>query len=251
MMARLIGWGLLVSVVASGGSAQEGDAQKAREVITSAIVAKGGKERLLQLPAWHIKYRETFLRDGNRIVESGDAYEHLARGQARYETGPDDLIVVNGSEGWIKKGNKVVALTAGQITDFQEYLKGKEALLTLLPLLTDDWQVSLLGETDLDERRVLVLRIARKNWTATTYWDKRNHLLMRAEYPHKKLIEPDDAKRKATMREARFSDFKAFEGVLFHTKLRASSGEKQLGEVDLTIIEPMKQLPESVIAAPK
>src|SRR5262245_33736729 len=111
------------------------------------------------MPAWHMKYRETFLRDGNKIVESGDAYEHLPRGQARYETGPDDLIVVNGSEGWIKKGNKVSVLTAGQIGDFQEYLKGKEAMLTLLPLLTDEWQVSFLGEKDLDGRAAVMLRI--------------------------------------------------------------------------------------------
>src|SRR5262245_16111325 len=125
MTARWIGPLLLASVVASGAHAQDHDAQKAREVITAAIVAKGGKECLLQLPAWHIKYRETFLRDGKKTVEAGEAYEHLARGQARYQTGPDDVIVVNGGEGWVKNGNQVTALTAGQIADFQEYLKGK------------------------------------------------------------------------------------------------------------------------------
>src|SRR5262245_32743731 len=101
MMARWIGPLLLAAAAASVGWAQENDAQKCREIITAAIAAKGGKERLLQFPAWHIKYRETFLRDGKKTVESGDAYEHLARGQARYETGPDDFIVVNGGEGWV------------------------------------------------------------------------------------------------------------------------------------------------------
>jgi len=250
-MPRSLGPLLLASVVASGSHAQEHDAQKAREVITAAIAAKGGKQRLLRLPAWHIKYRETFLRDGKKTVETGDAYEHLARGQARYETGPDDVIVVNGGEGWIKKGGKVTALTAGQVADFQEYLKGKEAMLTLLPLLTDEWQVSVLGEKDVGGRAAVMLRITHRKWTATTYWDKKSHLLVRAEYPHKRLIESDDARRKATMREARFSDFKAFEGILFHTKQLTFSGEKQLGEVEFTTVEPMKQLPESVLAAPK
>jgi len=251
MMPRSIGPLLLASVVASGSYAQEHDAQKARDVITAAIAAKGGKQRLLEFPAWHIKFRETFLRDGKKTVETGDAYEHLARGQARYETGPDDVIVLNGREGWIKKGSKVTALTAGQVADFQEYLKGKEAMLTLLPLLTDAWQVSFLGEKDVDGKAAVVLRITHKKWTATTYWDRKSHLLVRAEYPHKRLIEPDDARRKATMREARFSEFKAFEGILFHRKLLTFSGEKPLGEVEFTTVELMKQLPESIIAAPK
>src|SRR5438046_1401759 len=103
---------LLASAMASRGYAQEHDARKARDIITEAIAAKGGKERLLRFPAWHIKYRETFLREGKKTVETGDAYEHPAHGQARYETGPDDVIVVNGREGWIKKGGKVTALTA-------------------------------------------------------------------------------------------------------------------------------------------
>src|SRR5262245_18652178 len=117
MMPRLIGPLLVGAAVARGGYAQEHDARKAREVISAAIAAKGGKERLLRFPAWHFKYRETFLRDGEKTVETGDAYEHLARGQARYQTGPDDVIVVNGREGWIKRGSKVTPLTAGQIAD--------------------------------------------------------------------------------------------------------------------------------------
>jgi hypothetical protein len=250
-MPRSIAPLLFVAAVASGASAQEHDAQKPREIITAAIVAKGGKGRLRQLPAWHIKYRETFLRNGKKTIEIGDAYEHLARNQARYQIGPDDFIVVNGKQGWIKKGDKVTALTAGQVTDFQEYFKGKEAMLTLLPLLTDEWQVSLLGDKEVAGRTATGLRITRKKWTATTYWDKESHLLVCAEYPHKRLIEPDDGKRKATMREARFSDFKDFEGILFHTKLVAFSAGKQSGEVEFTAIELMKQLPESVIAVPK
>lgn len=251
MMPRSIGTLLLASAVAGGAYAQGPDARKAREVITAAIVAKGGRERLLRSPAWHIKYRETFLRNGKKTIEVGDAYEHLARGQARYQTGPDDLIVFDGRQGWIKKGNKVTALTPGQVADFREYLKGKEAMLTLLPLLTDAWKVSYLGDKDVDGRPAAMLRIRHKTWSATTYWDKKSHLLVRAEYPHKRLIEPDDARRKPSRREAHFSDFKTFEGILFHTKLGAFSGGKQMGEVEFTSIEPMKQLPESVIAAPK
>jgi hypothetical protein len=251
MLLGMIGPLLLAPALANGGVAQDQDARKAREVITAAVAAKGGKERLLQLPAWHIKYRETFLRDGKNLVETGETYEHLARGQARYETGPDDFIVVNGSAGWVKKGARVTPLTAGQIADFQEYLKGKEALLTLLPLLTDDWQVAFLGEKEVDGKAASVVKITHKQWTATTYWDKKTHLLVRAEYPHKRLTEPDDARRTATTRAAYFGDFRAFAGIQFHTKLIAYAGDKQLGEVTFTAVEPLKQLPQSVIAAPK
>jgi hypothetical protein len=237
--------------MASSASAQQHDAQKAREVITAAIAAKGGKDRLLQFPAWHIKYRESFLRGGKEMIEIGDAYEHLSRGQARYETAPDDFILVNGKEGYVKNGEKVTPLTAGQLADFQEYFSGKEAMLTLLPLLTDEWHSAVMGEKEVDGRGTTVLRIARKKWTATLYLDRKTHLLAGAEYPHKRLIEVDDSKRTASTREARFSDYKAIEGVLFHTKLLSFSGGKPLGRVEFTAIKRMKQLPDSILAVPK
>jgi hypothetical protein len=145
----------------------------------------------------------------------------------------------------------VTPLTAGQLADFEEYLQGKEAMLTLLPLLTDTWQVSAAGEREVAGRAADGLRIRRKKWTALTYWDKKTHLLMAAEYPHKRLIEPEDSKRKATTREARFGAYKAFAGILFHTQLRSFAGGKSLGRVEFTAIELMKELPRSVIAAPK
>jgi hypothetical protein len=249
-MTRTIGL-LLGLAVASRVLAQMPDEQKVRDFLTAAITAKGGSDRLRQLPAWHIKYRETFLRDGTKTTETGEAYEYLAHGQARYQTAPDDFIVVNGKQGWIKKGAKVTALTAGQLADFQEYFKGKEAMLTVLPLLTQEWQVSLLGEKEVAGRTAVILRIARKSWTATTYWDKQTHLLIGAEYPHKRLIEPDDAKRTSTPRESRYRDYKAFEGIQFPQKLLAFSRGKPSGEVDYIAIAPLKQLPEGILVAPK
>src|SRR5262249_48258123 len=251
-MAKLVAVLVVVGTALPAGlQAQQPEQQKAREIISAAIVAKGGKDRLQQFPAWHVKYRETFVRDGKKSVEVGELYEHLARGQARYQTGPDDFIILNGKQGWIKNGKKVTALTAGQIADFQEYLKGKEAMLAVLPLLTDEWQVAVRGGKDVDGHAAVAIRITRKDWTATTYWDKKTHLLVCAEYPHKRLIEPDDAKRKATTRKARFTDYQAVEGILFHTKLLAFSGGKQSGEVEFTSVEMLKRLPDAAIARPR
>lgn len=251
MMLRMVSPFLFTSAVASALYGHEDNGQKAREIIAAAIAAKGGKDRLLQWSAWHIKYRETFLADGKKRVEEGNAYEHLALGQARYETSPDDVVVVNNQEGWHKKGAKVTALSAGQLADFQEYFKGKESLLTLLPLLTDEWHISFVGEKNLGGAAASVVRIAHKNWLATTYWDRNTHLLIRAEYPHKKLLEPDDSKRTATTRESRFSAYKSFDGILFHTKLLGFSHGKQSGEVEFVAIELMKRLPDGIIEAPK
>lgn len=241
---------LLSAAIANVAPAQDIDV-KAKEIIAAAIAAKGGKERLLQLPAWHIKYRETFLRDGKEMVEVGDAYENLSRNQARYETAPDDFILVNGKEGWVKKGDKVTSLTTGQLADFHEYFSGKLAMLTLLPLQAEDWRSSVVGEKDIDGRATVMVRVERKKWTGTLYIDKKTHLLAAAEYPHKRLIEIDDSKRVASNREAHFSDYKAVEGIQFHTRLVSFAKGKELGKVDFTAIKLMKQLPDSVLVAPK
>jgi hypothetical protein len=241
---------VLAFVLPSHAHAQQSGAPKAREVIEAAIAAKGGAERLRRFPAWHIEYRETFLRDGRESVETGDAYEHLARDQARYETAPDDFIVVNGTQGWVKRGKQVTVLTAGQLADFREYFRGKEAMLTLLPLQTEEWQSAVIGDKEVDGRMSVMLRITRKRWIATLYLDKQTHLLAAAEYPHKRLIEVDDSKR-ASIREARFRDYQAFDGIQFHTKLLSFSKGKPLGQVKLTGIKLMKQLPDSVLIAPQ
>jgi hypothetical protein len=251
MMLRYGGPILLAAVMASRAPAQEQDPQRARDIIAAAIAAKGGKERLLQFPAWHIKYRETFLRDGKETIETGDSYEHLARNQARYQTAPDDFILVNGNAGWVKKGEKVTALTAGQLEDFHEYFSGKQAMLTLLPLQSDEWQSLVLGEKVLDGRMTVMLRITRRKWTALIYLDRKTHLLAAAEYPHKRLLEVDDRKRLASPRESRFSDYKEVDGIQFHSRLLAFSNGKPSGHVEFTAIEVMKQLPDGVLVAPK
>jgi hypothetical protein len=246
LMTLLLGSGLL--------SAGENDsaAKKARAVIERAIQAKGGKSRLTQLPAWHFKYRETFVKDGNETIEIGEAYECLARRQARYENDPDQIVVVNAKEGWVKAKGKVTSLTPAQVIDFHEYLCGKEAMLTLLPLLTDEWQLSYQGEKQVFGKATEILRIRRKDgWTATTYWDRKTHLLAKAEYPHKKLLEPDDAKRKASMRESAFTAYRRIAGIMFHTRIQAFSSGKRLGDAELSQIEILETLPESLFSSPK
>ena len=121
----------------------------------------------------------------------------------------------------------------------------------LLPLQTDAWQTELLGDKDVDGRTTIAVRITRKKWTATVYLDKKTQLLAAAEYPHKRLIEIDDSKRVATMREARFTEYKAIDGIQVHTKLLAFIKGKQSGQVEFTAIKLMKELPDSVLAAPK
>src|SRR5262245_3258908 len=107
IMAKFVALLLLEGPLTNSVRTEQSETEKTRELITAAMVAKGGKDRLLQFPAWHIKYRETFVRDGKKTVEVGEVYEHLSRGQARYQTGPEDFIIVNGKQGWINNGKNV------------------------------------------------------------------------------------------------------------------------------------------------
>jgi hypothetical protein len=243
---------LLLRLLSDGSTDDDPALEKARLIIRQAITAKGGKERLERLQAWHIRYEERFFGDGKESKETGDAFEHLAKGRARYEVAPDHVTVVNGDRGWIKKGDKVDAMPAGQLAGFQEYLKGKEAILTLLPLLTDEWQLASVGEKDIDGSPADAIHVMRKGgWTATTYWDKKTHLLVKAEYAHKRLDEPDEAKRKATIRVSVFKDHRPYAGLLFHTKVEAFSGGRRTGEVVFSAVEISERLSDALFGEPK
>lgn len=225
--------------------------KKAREVIDRAIAAKGGKRLLAWLPACYFKYRETFFRDRKEEVESGEVFEDLARGRARYNIEPDLVIVIDGDESWTKKGAKVTPLEPGQVANFKEYLKAREGLLQLLPLLTDDWQLAHLGEKEIDGKRAAVLRLkAKSGWTATTYWDLTTHLLVRADYVHKRLMETDEAKRKPSPREVYFRDYKEIAGVKFHQTVEAFSGDRRVSLVNLRAIEFLEWLPKALFVKP-
>jgi hypothetical protein len=246
LMTVVLGCGLL--------STEENDAtaKRARAVIERAIEAKGGRTLLARFPAWHFKYRETFVKDGKETVEIGEAYECLARRQARYENDPDEILIVNGKEGWVRAKGKVTSLTPGQVADFHEYLRGKEAMLALLPLLSDDWRLTYLGQTQVFGKDTDIVQIRTKDgWKARTYWDQQTHLLAKAEYPHKRLLEPVDKKRKASIRESAFGGYKRVLGVMFHTNIQAFSAGKRLGDVQLTRVEILETLPEGLFRKPR
>jgi hypothetical protein len=242
---------VLMLAMSHVGAHEKGRAQ-ARAIIEKAIAAKGGKDHLARLQGWHIKYKETFHLADKQIVETGEGFEQFNGNQARYESPAGPTLILNGNQGWIKRTDgKVVTMTPRHVGDFEEYLQGKRGILMLLPLLTDQWQLTALGETADRGRGLDVVRIRWKDrWTATTFWDQKTHLLAKAEFVHKKLGITDDAQRTVSQRTMYFADYREISGIRCHTRVRTYTSDKLIAEAELTAIVLHEQLHPDLFAQP-
>jgi hypothetical protein len=225
----------------------------ARTIVEKAVVAKGARENLLRFPAWRFKYKETFRSGDKEIIETGEAIEQPGSRRARYESAGGPTVIIDGDQGWIQQiDGKVVVLDKAHLADFESYLKGKDGLFRVLPLLQEDWTLRHEGEKALDGKANDVVRVQWKDrWSALTYWDRATHLLTQAEYEHKRLIESDPKLRKTTKRKLMFGDYQAVGKITFHTKITTYIAERPAGEVNLSAIELLMTVPDHLVAAPK
>jgi hypothetical protein len=142
-------------------------------------------------------------------------------------------------------------MTPRHVGDFEEYLQGKRGMLLLLPLLSDEWHLSALGEREDRGHAMDVVQICWKDrWTATTYWDRKTHLLTKAEYVHKKLGVADDAQRKVSNRTMYFENYRDVSGLKCHTRVLTHSAGKLIAEAELTAIVLHEQLDADLFAQP-
>jgi hypothetical protein len=225
---------------------------EAREIIAKAVAAKGGKESLLRFPAWRFKYKEIFRSGEKETIETGEAIEQPGSVRARYDSAGGPTVILNGDQGWIQETNgKVVVLDMAHLADFESYLKGKDGLIRVLPLLQEDWTIRHEGEKTIDGKATDVVRVRWKDrWSAVTYWDRATHLLTQAEYEHKRLIDTDPKLRKTTKRKLVFGGYRVVDKIAFHTKISTYIGDRRAGEVHLTAIEMLRNVPDRFFAAP-
>src|SRR5262249_1135236 len=123
------------------------------------------------------------------------------------------IIVVNGDQGWIKINNDVKEMDKEMLAEQKEQLFLQfTCYLMPLGLKSKQFELSPLGESDIDKRKALGIRAASKGHRdINLYFDKETSRLLKAEYRVKDILGLQGGKE--VTQEVIPSDYKEVDGI--------------------------------------
>jgi hypothetical protein len=228
------------------------DAAAARTVIDKAVQAMGGQARLAKLRAATWKAHGTIHRGdqataltNENAAQLPDKFRFVMDLEASGNT-VQMVLVMNQDRGWIQANGR----TSDLPQDFHRSLMDccYAFGLALMPqyLKEVDFQLSPLGELNINDRPAVGVCASRKGWSdVNVYFDKATSLPVKAET---RIKEPD-TQREVTA-ELAFSDYKAFDGIPSFTKMTWRWDGKLVLDRELSDVKRMEKLDPGDFARP-
>jgi hypothetical protein len=249
MNKAFVGWlmiGLLLAVTRPA-HAQE----QPRDIVEKAIKAQGSPDRIAKCKAFRMKSKGKLEMMGGlpftselTVTPSGQMKEDTdieINGQKTAVT-----TVFNGTKAWIKAG--------GQTIDMDQKMVGamKEAVYQfrvglLVELKDPKYELSSLGETKVDGRPVLGIKVSSKGHKdISLYFDKANSLLVRTD---SRTL--DFATGMEVAEETIVSGYQEMDGVKTPKKIRTQRDGQKYLEAEITDLKLLDKEPdESEFAKP-
>jgi hypothetical protein len=210
-MRHLIGMMAAVAWLAATTAAQGGDREKALEVIDKAIKAHGGADALNKMQMRSRTGRGVVPRGEIRIT-TDETVQLPNRCRVVLQLERSRIVLVlNGDKGWKQQGNETKELAKSQLQERQEELY-VWWLMTLTPLLKDEFQLRPLADAKVNGEDAAVVQVARKDSpNGRLFFDKKSGLLV-------KIARRAEVSGLAVNKEYFYSEHKAFNGVKMPTK---------------------------------
>jgi hypothetical protein len=235
--------GLLVLTAA--GVLRADDEAEARALIAKSIEAAGGAANLAKHNAATWKEKGTYYGMGEGLPYAGD-YAVQWPGQFKMEIQGVFAIVLDGDKGWMKTGGQTLEMTGENLA---VHLSNHRAgwIATLLPLKDKDFALKLLGESKVDERPVVGVKVTRKEYPdVELYFDKTTHLLSKISYPTK----VPEEQFKGVTAEISFANFIEIEGAKVPSKVSMKRDGKRFVEAEMEEIHAVGKLDDVVFGKP-
>jgi hypothetical protein len=239
--------GLFVTAAARGDDQADGKA-----LVDKAIKAMGGEAKLAKYKAMNTKGKGTILTPGEVAFTEESWWQ--PPGQYRFEMELDlagtkvrQVFVFDGEKGWIKLGDKTEEMSKDMHAAFTDYFRALRLGFNLTELKGDGVKLSPLGEIKIGDREALGVQVVRKGQRdVNLYFDKETGLPAKSEITAKEVFGGDQE----VAHEFFFSDFKEYEGIKVHTKVRWVKDGKKYLERELTDIKGEEKLEEGLFGKP-
>lgn len=226
-------------------------ADESRELLERGIKAHGGEALLAKYPAMTAQMKGTYYGQGAAIDFSGEVATQGAdqrKAVIDTEAGGMKLRIVhlvNRDKAWVKYNDAAMELEDDDLADAKEEAYS-EWVATLTPIKGPAFTLSIVGEVRIDNRPALGITASSKDHRdVNLFFDKESGLLVKIEKRVK-----DETSRQEVTEETFLSEFKAIQETKQATKFIVKRDGKLYIDGELTDIQPLEKLDESVFAKP-
>lgn len=233
--------GILVAGAASGAD----DQASARAVIDKAIKAAGGEKNLAKFNAHTWKEKGTYHGMGEGVPYTGK-YAVQWPGQFRMEIENVFIIVLDGDKGWISAQGTTKEMDKDQLAEQKEGLYAGW-VTTLLPLKDKAFTLAPLGESRVENRPAVGIRVSRKDHRdVNLFFDKESGLLLKTE----RRARAEEQGGKEVTQEVYLQDYQKIEGANIPKKIVIKRDGKPFVEAENQDLKIADKLDKSVFAKP-
>lgn len=221
-----------------------------RSVVDQALQAHGGAATLAKFPAVTATLAGKFYGFGEGSAFKG---EYAAQGSDRrkfvmeLEVAGQKLNVTDvlcGNRGWSKIGEAMEELDADELAEAQEEAHA-EWVATLVPLTDSAFQLTLVGETMLDQRTVREVKVVHQGRRDVhLFFDKQTRLLVKTQT----RVKDDDGEE--VTEETFLADYQEVQGTKQAMQFTIKRGGELIMEGKLTSCKLAAKLDDTVFVKP-
>ena len=194
--------------------AYSGDADKARQIVERSIKAVGGAEVLKKHEAATYREKGTYYGMGDGLPYTAN-YAVQWPDKFRMEIEGIFTIGLDGNKGWMKMGDMVQDMTKEQV---DQHVDAHRAgwIASLLPLKDKAFTLSLVGDSKVDDRPAVTVKVTRKDYPEVNLsFDAKTGLLAKAEFRTKAA----EQGFQEVNQEVFYQNYKAHDGAQVPTKI--------------------------------
>jgi hypothetical protein len=245
--AALVAFGLLINLCGAGRAEDKAEAQK---IIDKAIKASGGEENLKKWKSLTWKSKGNIHIAGNPAPFTGEwamTWPEKSRMSVDLDLGGQKftfMLVYNSGKGWQSMNGNTEELAQDRLDEQKEnaYAGG---VARLLPLKDKAYTLSVVGETKVDNKPVVGVKVSSKGHRdVTLYFDKATSLLAKTETNVK------DETGTEVKQETLFSDYKDVDGVKQPLKVTIKRDGMPYVEVENSDFKRADKLDEKLFEKP-
>jgi hypothetical protein len=246
--------GLAVGIalaVPPGAQAQDAEAKAAIEKSLKAI---GGVDKVKALKAFTAKAKGNVEVMGMKIDFTFEAYSQLpskSKAIINMSVGGMQIEIVqafDGDKGWVSVLGMVKDAEKEEVAEHKAMMH-VESVSNLYALLDDKaMKLSTLGESKVGDTPVVGVQVTKKDQRdVNLYFDKKTHLLLRAEY---RALDP--ITKVEVSQEKLYSDYKELlPGIKMASKQIVNNDGKRFMDLEMTEVTSVERHDDSIFKKPE
>jgi hypothetical protein len=241
-------------ILAGLAPTQKNDSRELRALLNRAIEAHGGARKLEQYQAARLKTRGHIRLQGQTFDFTGSCAVQLPD-RLRSEVVIDTMgqkyrwvEVLNRGQGWRLAAGVVSEMPREMLVEAREEMHTAWVLGQLTPIRGKKYRLEALGETTVDGRTAVGLRVRRRGYRdASLFFDSKTGLLIKLET----RVKDQQAGGREVVQEILYGDYRKVKGLQVAHSMTIRRDGKDFLTSQVTCIHLLEHLDSNLFARPQ